>query len=406
MKKKFILSIIICTLLTGCGRDPYIPDKDAILKENENKVEVFNKLNLYDLIGENNIKVLTKNKELDTNKVGTFKETIDYEFKEKKYKYDLTYNVIDVNSPFVISYQKSVTTLINNVPYPCESANYVDDYDDEPSCEIIGEYDITTPGEYKVQYRFYDSSNNETTKDLKIKILEELPPVVSKPSTPSKVVRTPFEDYINKYKKEDNMIGIDVSRWQGKIDFEKVKEAGAEFVIMRLGIQSNYDKDISVDSYYHENIVAAKQAGLKVGVYVYTTAINNELAKEHAKWTLEVLDGLELDFPIAYDWENWKYLKSYNVSMHTLSEAFNTFAREVNKGGYEAMLYSSKYYLENIWKNRLNYPVWLAHYTTKEKSSYEGDYILWQLSSTGSIPGISGSVDVDIYYNKKEDVNE
>ena len=73
MKKSFILSIIICTLLTGCGRNPYIPDKDAILKENENKVEVFNKLNLYDLIGENNIKVLTKNKELDTNKVGTFK---------------------------------------------------------------------------------------------------------------------------------------------------------------------------------------------------------------------------------------------------------------------------------------------------------------------------------------------
>ena len=145
-------------------------------------------------------------------------------------------------------------------------------------------------------------------------------PTFEKKTTTKKTTKTYIKDVINKYKTKDTMIGMDVSRYQGDIDYEKVKAAGIEFVIMRLGIQSNVGKDISVDTKYYNNIKKAKDAGLKVGVYVYTTATSNEKAREHAKWTLDILNGIELDFPIAFDWENWSKLGSYKISKYQLSE--------------------------------------------------------------------------------------
>ena len=205
-----------------------------------------------------------------------------------------------------------------------------------------------------------------------------------------------FSDIVKKHKKDNTMIGIDVSRWQETIDFEKVKEAGCEFVIMRIGINSDIDKDISKDSYYDNNIRKAKEAGLKVGVYVYTSAINEDMAKEHAKETIKYLNNEELDFPVAYDFENWSKIKSYNINLYDLENSLNTFAKELKKEGYDTMLYSSKWYLENVWINGNDYPVWLAHYTPE--TSYQGKYIMWQRTNIGKIDGISTDVDIDILY--------
>jgi GH25 family lysozyme M1 (1,4-beta-N-acetylmuramidase) len=192
------------------------------------------------------------------------------------------------------------------------------------------------------------------------------------------------------------MIGIDVSRYQGDIDFEKIKEAGCEFVIMRIGINSDINKDLSMDTYYLQNIEGAKSAGLKVGIYLYSSATNVDTALEHAKWVIKNLNNTELDLGIAYDWENWSKFRTYNMSFHDLNNVFDAFASYIKNHGYTPILYSSKFYLENIWENKNNESVWLAHYTAN--TSYSGNYYIWQMSNIGKIDGINADVDIDILY--------
>ncbi|MDE5630057.1 MAG: glycoside hydrolase family 25, partial [Bacilli bacterium] len=127
-----------------------------------------------------------------------------------------------------------------------------------------------------------------------------------------------------------------------------------------------------------------------------SVALNEDKAREHAKWVIKNLNGLKLDFPIAYDWENWQYIREYNVSIHDLNMNFEAFADELKNNGYEAMLYSSKYYLNHIWNNRKDYPVWQAHYA--EQTEMDKNGIMWQFSDKGRVPGITGNVDLDVYY--------
>ena len=416
--KKTIIIILCLFILCGCttkeqkeeqkrieeDKKLYEVPEELQIDQDKNEFELYSFAKSDELIGETNAEILTETQDIDTTKPGEHTFTIELEFNNQKYKHDFKYNVKDVKPPVVLTYNKTVYTLLGNVPNPCPSANFVDDYDDEPFCEIVGDYDVFNDQDYKLQYRFYDSSGNEEFRDFTLKVVEEMPQPGTKASTTPNKTKTYIKDVINKYKTEDTMIGIDVSRYQGDIDFNKVKAAGVEFVIMRLGIQSNINKDISVDTKYYQNIKNAKAAGLKVGVYVFTTATNSAKAKEHAEWTLNILNGETLDFPIAYDWENWNKLGSYKTSIFHLSEGFDTFYETVNKEGYTAMLYSSKSYLTRIWMNRYERPVWLAHYTSNlNKSSYEGDYIMWQLCSNGRVDGIKGNVDLDIYYKQKEE---
>lgn len=405
MYMKRIITILILTMfLTGCGYDMYQMPEGVTITPKNNDIPVYSDTKLLSLIDYDNIEIISKNDFIKTNKIGQQKTTITYKFKNKKYKYNLVYNVVDITKPVLISYSSTKTIIKNDDAYFCEGLVYADDYDSEPECRIDGDYDLTKTGTYHVEYVISDSSDNETRKNLKINVVDKIT-TTKKPSTGNNTKTKPQKKYlylnevIEKHKNENTMIGIDVSRWQGSIDWEKVKNAGVEFVIMRIGVQSDYDKDISVDSYYHEFIKGAKDAGLLVGVYVYTTATNSKVAREHAKWVVKTLDGLKLDFPIAYDWENWNSFMKYKVSLTEFSNCFNTFYDEVNKHGYTAMLYSSKFYLENIWQNKYNRPVWLAHYTTE--TNYKGDYILWQMGNTGRIDGINGDVDIDIYYKNK-----
>lgn len=396
MKKIMILLSIF--LLTGCSTyDQYKLPEEAIIKSENKSYEVFSTINLYDLIDETNMEILTKDKVIEINEIGEFKETIKLKYENREYKYDLTYKVVDSKPPVYISAASVRTVKVNDDVYLCDGIVFGDNYDKIPTCEIEGDYDLTTSGTYNVKYVIKDSSNNENKKNLKINVVDSISS--NNNNNNSNKVTLPIDKVISEKKNDSTMIGIDVSRWQENIDFERVKNAGVEFVIMRMGINSDIDKDISVDSYYANNIKNAKAAGLKVGIYVYTSAINKEMAIEHAKWTLEILDGEKLDFPIAYDWENWSKFRKYQISIYDLDETFNIFADALKNGGYDTMLYSSKFYLENIWINNNKYPVWLAHYTNQ--TNYEGDYFLWQMSNVGRVDGISGDVDIDILYKNK-----
>ena len=206
-----------------------------------------------------------------------------------------------------------------------------------------------------------------------------------------------MNDILNKYKTDSTSIGIDVSKWQGNVDFEKVKNAGVEFVIMRIGSQRSPGDEIAMDVKFKEYYEAAKKVGLNIGVYVYNTAISREDGINTAKWVIKELNGDKLDLPIAYDFENWTNFMDYKISLHTLSEAYKGFESEIRKNGYDAMLYGSKFYLENVWENFDNSNVWLAHYT--DKTDYQGKYMLWQMTSLAKINGITeNTVDIDILY--------
>lgn len=393
--KKRIIFILGILLLAGCSYDKYEMPKDAYINTNELEAKVYSKeAKIYDLIGDNNVEILTKNKKLDTSEVGDKEIEISYKYGKRDYLYKINYKVIDDETPIIISSYASIVHILGEDFDLCDDINYIDNYDRSPWCEIVGEYDIHTANDYPLKYKISDKSGNYVEKDVTLKMVTEKPKPSS--SSSSSTTRVLFSDMIKKHKNDNTMIGIDVSRWQEEIDFNKVKNAGCEFVIMRIGINSDIDKDISKDVYYDRYIKAAKEAGLKVGVYVFTSAINEDMAKEHAKETLKYLDNIELDFPVAYDFENWSKIRSYNINLYDLENSLNAFADTLKEGGYDTMLYSSKWYLEHIWINERKYPVWLAHYTSE--TNYQGNYILWQRTSVGKIDGVNGNVDIDIYY--------
>ena len=99
--------------------------------------------------------------------------------------------------------------------------------------------------------------------------------------------------------------------------------------------------------------------------------------------------------PVSFDWENWKYFKNFNLNLHDLNELSNVFLDTLSNSGYDIINYGSKNYLENVW-DKNDYPVWLAHYT--DKTNYKYDYIMWQFTDRGIVPGIEGYVDLDYYY--------
>ena len=105
----------------------------------------------------------------------------------------------------------------------------------------------------------------------------------------------------------------------------------------------------------------------------------------------------KLDLPISFDWECWKYFKEFNINIHDLNEIGKTFLDTLKDKGYNVINYSSKTYLENIWDIK-DYGTWLAHYT--DKTDYKGDYIMWQFTDKGEVPGIKGNVDLNYYYEK------
>ncbi|MBQ9199129.1 MAG: glycoside hydrolase [Lachnospiraceae bacterium] len=264
---------------------------------------------------------------------------------------------------------------------------YADDIDKVPVLEVSGEVDTSALGTYPLKLKITDNSGNVTTADMNVKIVSEIEPSTPRPSYD-------FDDFISTYKNSATEVGIDVSRWQDDIDFNQVKEAGCEFVIIRIG---GYDDgSVYVDSKYYNNIKNAKAAGLKVGIYYHAEESSISEVKENVKWLMGVLDGEKLDYPIAYDWEDFLNFENYEMSLQDINDIYKTFYDEVTSYGYEAMLYSSKNFLLCLWTNEFDSPIWLAHYT--DRTDYTGDYIMWQQGNTGRIPGITGDVDFNVLY--------
>ncbi len=269
---------------------------------------------------------------------------------------------------------------------------FADFYDATPTLSYTGTVNTEVCGTYPITAIITDDAGNAYSWKLNITVVESMPSGGGGGSSP----RLSFDSFMAKHTEEGIRFGIDVSRWQEDVDFEAVKAAGCSFVIMRIGY---YYDEINMDEYYQQNIAAAKAAGLDVGVYLYTIANTREEIKANAAWIAEQLDGMQLDFPVAFDWERFGHFQEFEMSIRDLNELYILFDEEMQRYGYSTMLYSSKNYLENFWYVQEDYPVWLAHYTSE--TDYTGDYMLWQRSCVGRIDGIAGDVDFNILYESE-----
>ena len=385
--------------------DKYEIPEDVKIGVLSETIDVYDEVNLYDLVEINEAEILTEDAEIDTSTIGKFTCTIEYKYKLKKYFYELQYDVIDTTAPVFIIASTSRTFYVGESDEDdlLSGVTYADDYDVYPTLEIEGEVDFDEVGTYIITYIISDESGNETSKDVTIKIIER-PKTTTNTDDEDEEEQDEEDDSIDiqeqieNYKTDETMIGIDVSKWQGEIDFEKVKDAGVEFVIIRMGVMKDKDTEIAIDNMFYENYENAKNAGLKVGVYIYSESTTVESAIENAEFVIDTLDGDELDFPICFDWESWAYFNDLEINLHRLNEMYDAFSETLENAGYSAMLYASENYLNNTWLTLKDYTIWVAKYSTKTPSLNENSYILWQNGNTGRVDGIDGDVDLDIYY--------
>ena len=186
---------------------------------------------------------------------------------------------------------------------------------------------------------------------------------------------------------------IDISYWQGNVDFKKVKESGIEAVIIRAGYGRVAWQE---DSTFQQNYTNAKAVGLKVGAYWYSYADSVETAALEANACLEVLGDKTFDLPIYYDLEESKVTV---LGMDTLTVMAETFCEEIRKAGYKPGVYANLNWFRNYLdygelKNK--YSIWLAQYNTENYL----DCDIWQNSSEGKIPGVNGNCDTNVIYNR------
>lgn len=328
---------------------------------------------------------------LNTDSLG--KKKIDFEYINDdgiKIKYNYEINVVDREAP-LIWLGKSYNVTRGSEDNLIDKIMCGDNYDNNPECVIEGDYNLDNVGSYNLVFKATDSSGNVSKKKFILNVNE----ASSKKESNGVKSVTEFSDVIKDYKNDNTQIGIDVSKWQGDIDFSKLKSAGVEFVIIRIGSSTGINGENFIDSKFIQNIKNANSVGIPVGVYFYSYANSVDRAISDAKWIIENIKDYKVELPIAFDWENWGSFNTYELSFFGLTNMAKRFMDTVKDAGYDAMLYSSKTYLENIWMS-VDYPVWLAHYT--KNTNYAGAYSYWQICSNGRVDGINGDVDIDIRY--------
>ena len=187
--------------------------------------------------------------------------------------------------------------------------------------------------------------------------------------------------------------GIDVSSFQGDIDWEKVKESNLDFVIIRCGYRNLTNDEIHEDSKFRRNISEANRLGIPVGVYFYSTARNELETYEEATFVLNLIKDYEVLYPVVYDFELYDSKRTTGVSSDRINDNAIYFLDYISSHGYKAMLYSNNSYLERVWKrdNYSEYKFWLAQYDGEVTKAYD----MLQYSDKGTIPGINGYVDLD-----------
>lgn len=195
---------------------------------------------------------------------------------------------------------------------------------------------------------------------------------------------------------ESGTVGIDVSKYNRDIDWEKVKASGIEYAIIRLGYRGSGTGSLVEDPYYERNIRGAREAGLKTGVYFFTQALNETEAVEEASMVCALCPKEDLDLPVFLDVES-SGGRGDPVAKDQRTANIRAFVETLQARGYSAGVYANKKWLTSYINagEISDFPIWLAQYKVS-RPTYEGKYDAWQYSSKGHVEGIEGYVDLDL----------
>ncbi len=194
------------------------------------------------------------------------------------------------------------------------------------------------------------------------------------------------------------VLGIDVSKWNGSIDWNAVKNSGVSYVIIRCGYRGSSTGALIEDPKFASNIKGAKAAGLKVGVYFFSQAVNEAEAVEEASMALNLVSGYGLEYPVFLDVEASNG-RGDAIDAATRTAVCRAFCATIQNSGYKAGIYANKTWLTSKINagSLTDYKIWLAQYASAP-SYTTTRYDMWQYTSKGNISGISGSVDMNISY--------
>lgn len=194
---------------------------------------------------------------------------------------------------------------------------------------------------------------------------------------------------------------IDVSRYQGTIDFVKVKNSGVDGVIFRAGVGKYSNGALQEDSRFVEYITACNRIDLPAGMYYFSQAVSEADARKEADFLIERAKKYETKLPLVFDLENEGRI--VNVSKEQNTKNAIAFCVRVKEAGYNPVVYSFKNFLETRIDQKAiknaGYDRWIAHYTSYPHPEYESEYVMWQYTSSGSVSGIVGSVDINHCYD-------
>lgn len=238
----------------------------------------------------------------------------------------------------------------------------------------------------------------------------------SRTSSGMRLLSTPFypTDYTHNPVYDDCILldGIDVSKYQGDIDWEKAKAAGVEFAFIRVGYRGyGAGGNFGADTYYDQNMQGAIAAGIPVGVYFFSQATTQEEAIEEANYILERIGNYKISMPLVMDFEyasasggQTGRLYDAKLSKQDATNVCLAFCDTIKASGYTPMVYANLTMLQKgLYADQIqaNYDIWLANYTNE--TSYTGLYSFWQYTSKGTVNGIKGSVDCNFWYKKTPD---
>lgn len=214
----------------------------------------------------------------------------------------------------------------------------------------------------------------------------------------------------SQYETDEITTGIDVSEFQGNIDWKAVADSGIDFAMIRVGYRGMKNGEIKEDVCAKYNLQEASKNGLKIGAYFFSTAVTEEEAKEEAEWTKNLLSGYPVTYPVAYNCEGFQNPSSrqFELSVEERTKLADAFLKSIEEGSYTGMFYAAKNELDdnNLWNAddlSLNYRIWVAQYSDqtwpeKTKSDYTGDHVMWQYTNQGKLDGIKGAVDFNVAY--------
>jgi GH25 family lysozyme M1 (1,4-beta-N-acetylmuramidase) len=196
--------------------------------------------------------------------------------------------------------------------------------------------------------------------------------------------------------------GIDVSYFNEDIDWEAVKADGIDFAMIRVGYRGYKNGDLNLDPKFHEYMTGAIAAGLDVGVYFYTQAIDTDEALAEAEFVIKHIAPYEITYPVTLDIEitSAEDVRANDVSGQMLTDIAEVFCERIKEAGYRPMIYANKRmaYLKLDMRRICKYDFWYAEFDNSEPPTFAYDFQVWQYATDGDVDGINGNVDMNISF--------